>query len=241
MLQKTRGIVITTTDYAEASVIAKIYTEAFGLQSFMLNGVRKQKSRFNKNLLHPLSTVELVAYYKPNKTLHRAAELNSSPQLISIPYNTIKTALAIFLAEVLHRSIREEEKNTGLFNFIHHAIELLDTQQEDCSRFHLSFMIQLTRYLGFHPQASYSSSSPYFDLQEGVYQPKPPMHPHYLAPEISAKFHELTRLSFEKSYTLKMNASERKQLLHGLVSYYELHHTQGARLRSYIVLEEVMN
>src|SRR5438874_2265807 len=106
MLQKTRGIVITTTNYAEASVIAKIYTEVFGLQSFILNGVRKNKSRFNNNLLHPLSTVELVAYYKPYKTLHRFSDLNSSPQLSTIPYNTVKTALAIFLAEFLHRSFR---------------------------------------------------------------------------------------------------------------------------------------
>lgn len=240
MLRKTRGIVITTMDYAEASVIAKIYTEEFGLQSFLLNGVRKQKSRFNKNLLHPLSTVELIGYYKPHKTLHRISELSASPQLSSIPYQTVKTALAIFLAEVLHRSIREEEKNTELFNFIHHSIELLDVKEEDCSRFHLCFMIQLTRYLGFHPKASYSSTSPYFDLQEGVYQHQPPMHPHYLEAHISEKFHELTKLSFEESHSLKINAAERKQLLHGLVAYYELHHTQGIRLRSYTVLEEVM-
>ncbi len=241
MLRKTRGIVITTTDYAEASVIAKIYTEEFGLQSFLLNGVRKQKSRFNKNLLHPLSTVELIGYYKPHKTLHRVSELCASPQLSSIPYQTVKTALAIFLAEVLHRSIKEEEKNTELFNFIHHSIELLDISHDDCSRFHLFFMIQLTRYLGFHPNATYSPTSSYFDLQEGVYQSQPPMHPYYLEPEISKKFHQLTELSFEDSHLLKVNAVERKQLLHGLITYYELHHTQGTRLRAYTVLEEIMS
>ncbi len=240
MLQKTRGIVITTTDYSEASVIAKIYTEEFGLQSFMLNGVRKSKSRFNNNLLQALSTVELVAYYKPHKTLHRVSELNSSPQLSSIPYDTVKTALAIFLAEVLHRSIREEETNKELFNFLHHSIELLDVQVEDCSRFHLCFMIQLSRYLGFHPQGNYSVTTSYFDLQEGVYQQQPPMHPHYLEPHMSEIFYQVTRISFEELHTLAITSNERKQLLHGLVTYYELHHTQGVRLKSYSVLEEVM-
>ena len=240
MLQKTRGIVITTTDYAEASVIAKIYTEEFGLQSFMLNGVRKSKSRFNNNLLQALSTVELVAYYRPHKTLHRVSELNSSPQLSSIPYDTVKTALAIFLAEVLHRSIREEETNKELFNFLHHSIELLDVQAEDCSRFHLCFMIQLARYLGFHPQGNYSITTSYFDLQEGMYQQQPPMHPHYLDSNLSEKLHQLSRIGFEELHTLKINSTERKQLLHALIEYYELHHTQGVRLKSYSVLEEVM-
>jgi len=240
MLQKTRGIVLSTVNYAEASVIAKIYTEEFGLQSFLLNGVRKNKSRFNANLLQALSTIELVAYYKPGKTLHRVSELSASPQLSSIPYHTIKTALAIFIAEVLHRSIHEEETNKELFNFLHHAIELLDVQQDDCSRFHLSFMIQLSRYLGFHPQGNYSQSFPYFDLQEGVYQSQPCLHPHYIEPPLSEKFYELTCINFEQLHTMHVTTLQRKALLHSLVTYFELHHTQGIRLRSHIVLEEVM-
>ncbi len=240
MLQKTRGIVISTTAYAEASVIAKIYTEQFGLQSFMLNGVRKSKSRFNNNLLHPLSTIELIAYYKPHKTLHRVSELNSSPQLGSIPYDTVKTSMAIFLAELLHRAIREEEKNEELFNFIHHSIQFLDIQRQDCSRFHLCFMIQLTRYLGFYPQATFTYEYPYFNLLEGLYQEQVPLHPNYFEPPLSEKFHMLSQISFEELNTLSINASERKQLLHGIISYYELHHTNGVRLKSYTVLEEVM-
>ena len=240
MLQKTRGIVISTTNYSEASVIAKIYTEEFGLQSFLLNGVRKSKSRFNNNLLHSLSTVELVAYYKPGKTLHRISELSASPQLSSIPYDTVKIALVIFLAEVLLRSIREEETNKELFNFLHHSIELLDLQQQDCSRFHLCFMIQLARYLGFHPQGNYSAVSGYFDLQEGSYQNSSPLHPHFLEPALSEKFHQLTRINFEELHTIKINMIERKQLLHALITYYELHHTHGIKLKSYSVLEEVM-
>ena len=240
MLQKTRGIVFFTTNYSEASVIAKIYTEEFGLQSFLLNGVRKQKSRFNKNLLQHLSTVELVAYYHPNKTLHRVNELSASPQLSTIPYDIVKSALAIFIAEVLHRSIQEEEPNLELFNFLHHSIELLDNSNKDCSKFHLSLMMQLSRYLGFYPRDGYNSEAIFFDLQEGIYIAQHPSHPNYLNASLSKKFYEFTQLRFDTLQNISITADERKQLLHALILFYELHHTQGVRLRSYLVLEEVM-
>ena len=100
MLQKTRGIVLHTLNYSEASVIAHIYTEDFGMQSFLLNGVRKSKAKFNANLLQSLSCVEVVAYHKPGKSLHRVNELSAAPAFHSIPYDTVKTTIALTLRPI---------------------------------------------------------------------------------------------------------------------------------------------
>jgi DNA repair protein RecO (recombination protein O) len=180
MLQKTRAIVLDITPYAEASIIVKAYTETMGLQSFLVNGVRKPKARFANNLFQPLTIIEIVAYFKKQGGLHRVSDVSASPPLVHIPYDTIKTTVALFLAEILYRSIKEEEANPDLFGFIDHSIQILDLHPETTSRFHLIFCLQLTRYLGFYPSGRFSNHTRCFDLKEGVFREGKPMHPYYI-------------------------------------------------------------
>lgn len=239
MLEKTKGIVVNTTNYAEASIIAKIYTEKFGMQSFLMNGVRQAKPRFNKNLLQPLTTIELIAYYKPHLSLHRVKELNASPVLASIPFNTVKTAIAIFLAEVLSRSIKEEEPNNDLFHFLLNTILMFDIEERDSNNFHLWFMIQLTRYLGFYPGNKYTTDD-YLDLEEGRYSSDQPLPIHFLERTLTEKFFRISQTTIEDLNSIIISSAERKKILHALITYYELHQTQGVHLKSYKVLEEIM-
>jgi DNA repair protein RecO (recombination protein O) len=241
MVQKTRGIVLHVISYSEASVIAHIYTENFGMQSFLLNGVRKSKARFNANLLQPLTCVEVVAYIKPLSSLHRVSELAAAPSFDSIPYDTFKTTIALFLAEVMYRSIREEEKNSALFDFIHNSILYLDQQQEHFHLFHLIFMIKLSRFLGFYPQNHAEISAPVFDMREGVFTNQLPAHADVLDAATGKNLSRLLDVSLNSLPEFTLNAEERKNLLRSLVYYYELHQTQGFHLQSISVLEEVMN
>jgi DNA repair protein RecO (recombination protein O) len=240
MLHKTRAVVLDVTPYAEASIIVKAYTETHGLQSFLVNGVRKQKARFANNLFQPLTLIEVIAYFKKAGGLHRVSEVAASPPLVHIPYDTIKTTMALFLAEVLYRSVKEEEANPDLFGFIDHAIQILDLHAETTSRFHLCFCLQLSRYLGFYPSGRYSTFSPWFDLKEGVFRESRPMHPYYLEQGPSQRFDELLQLSLENIHEIKMSADERRKLLQGIITYFELHHTQGFSIRSHEVLMELM-
>jgi DNA repair protein RecO (recombination protein O) len=240
MIEKSRGIVLHVIDYSEASIIAKVYTETKGLQSFLVNGVRKEKARYAHNLFQPLSLIEVVAYFKKPGGLHRISDVSASPQLHHLPYDTAKTTMAIFLAEILYRSIKEEETNPELFKFIDHAVQILDLQTETTNLFHLNFMLQLSRYLGFYPSGRYSKETPFFDLQEGTFQETKPMHPYYLNSVLSEKFDMLLAYSLEDSGNIRFSSVERKQLLDALVGYYELHHTQGMRIRSHEILAEVL-
>ena len=241
MLQKARGIVLHTLNYAEASVIAHIYTDAFGMQSFLLNGVRKSKARFNANLLQPLTCVEVVAFFKPGKSLHRVSELYASPPLSAIPYDTVKTTIALFLAEVLYRSIREEEKNEALFDFIHNSVLYLDQQQEETRLFHLLFMVKLSRFLGFYPKSDASGNTILFNLREGVFTDQLPQHTDIMDADSGNHLSLLLNSSLDTLHKVKLLSSERKRLLKHLVTYYELHQTHGFQLRSLQVLEEVLS
>lgn len=241
MLQKSRGIVLQSMAYAEASLIVKVFTEGYGLQSFLINGVRKPKARYAANLFQPLSLLEVVAYYKKPGGLHRVSDVSASPQLQNIPYDTVKTTMAIFLGEILYRSIKEEEANSELFSFIDHAVQMLDIHTETVSRFHLCFMLQLSKYLGFYPSGKYENFTPYFDLKEGTFQETKPMHPHYLDKHLSELFYQLAQISLEDVSEIKLNAIERKVLLESIIAYYELHHTGGSRIRSYEILNEILS
>lgn len=241
MLHKTRAIVLDVTPYAEASIIVKAYTETHGLQSFLVNGVRKQKARFANNLFQPLSLIETVAYFKKAGGLHRVSDVSPSPPLVSIPYDTVKTTLAMFMAEVIYRSVREEEANPDLFGFIDHSVQMLDVHAETGACFHLVFCMQLSRYLGFYPGGRYSNSTPFFDLKEGVFRESAPMHPFYMDASSAAIFDQVLEASLGEVQRLKIPATLRREILRAVITYFELHHTQGYSIRSHEVLAELMH
>jgi len=241
MLQKTRAVVLHCTEYAEASLIVKAYTAENGMQSFLVNGVRKSKARYAANLFQPLSIIEVVAYIKKPGGLHRVSDVSASPALSNIPYDIVKTTMAIFLGEVLYRSIKEEEINPELFTFIDHAVQILDVHHETVSRFHLCFMLQLSRFLGFFPSGKYDAVTPWFDLKEGTFQEHRPNHPYFLDPILSERFYALLSISLEDVSEIKLTAQQRKSILEALIGYYELHHTQGSRIKSHEILNEVLS
>ncbi|MCK7537534.1 MAG: DNA repair protein RecO C-terminal domain-containing protein [Marinilabiliales bacterium] len=103
----------------------------------------------------------------------------------AIPYDLRKSSVALFIAEILYKTIREQEANYELFEYLFHTIQMLDLKPDGISNFHLYFLIQLTKYLGFYPANSYSEINPYFDLQNGSFVAIKPMHNLYLNPELS--------------------------------------------------------
>src|SRR2546430_2069454 len=111
MLHKTRGIVFHVTDYSESSVVAKIYTELFGLQPYLINSVRKKKSSVKPSALQPLALIDLVVYHKERSGLKRVADAKNNPVLKSIPFDVRKSSVVLFLNEVLYKSVKEEEAN----------------------------------------------------------------------------------------------------------------------------------
>ena len=122
MLHKTRGIVFKTTDYSESSVVVQIFTEKFGLQSYIINGAKKPKAKISRNMLQPLHLVDMVVYHKSNGNVQRIAELKNSPTLQTIPYDVIKSCIVMFLNEVLYKAVKQQTPDETIFDFIFNAI-----------------------------------------------------------------------------------------------------------------------
>ncbi len=240
MLHKTRGIVLKTTDYSESSVVVQIFTERFGLQAYLINGVKKPRAKISRNMLQPLHLLDMVVYHKLNGNIQRVAELKNSPILTTVPYNIVKSSLVIFLNEVLYKAIKQESADENLFNFIFYSIEWLDHQEQGLANFHLLFLVQLSRYLGFHPERSEAGTAAYFDLKDGLFVSSKPEHNLFLAPPYTQYFNLLIGRNYEELPEIRLPNEIRRYLLDRLLEYYALHIDSFGQVNSHEVLEEVL-
>ncbi len=160
MLHKTRGIVFHTTEYSETSVVVKMYTELFGFQSYHREQCPKKKCQ-DSLLRLPITQLWLKWSFTTKNVsgLQRISEIRPSPTLRTVPFDVLKSSMALFLNEVLYKSIREEEANAQLFDFLFHSIQWLDVHEPANSDFHLLFLLQLSKYLGFFPTDNYSRNT----------------------------------------------------------------------------------
>ena len=240
MLHKTRGIVFKTTDYSESSIVVQIFTEKFGLQSYIINGAKKPKAKISRNMLQPLHLVDMVVYHKSNGSVQRIAELKNSPVLQSIPYDVIKSCIAMFLNEVLYKSVKQQTPDGTIFDFLFNSIELLDHKTAGLANFHLLFLIQLTRYLGFYPHGGLAAEANYFDMKNGVFSNYKPDSVTYLSPPHTKNFYTLLKSGFGMLDEVKLNNDERRYLINKLLEYYAMHIEGFGNIRSHEVLEEVL-
>ncbi len=157
MVHKTSGIVFKFFKYRETSVIAKVFTARFGLQTYIINSVRSgKKGKGKMALLQPLTLLDLVVYHKEGAEIQRLSEMRCSQPYKSIPYEVQKSAIALFIAEVLYKCIREEGESERLYLFLEQSMLVLDELDEGYQNFHLQFLLKLSRFLGYGMDASIS-------------------------------------------------------------------------------------
>ncbi len=149
MLHKTKGIVLKHFKYRDTSIVVKILTEVLGVQTYVVNGVRSKNAKSKIALYQPLTLLDLVVYYKANAEMNRISEVKCYQPYESIPYDISKSAIGVFLAEVLYKAIREEGEHYELFEFIQNSLIILDHMDNHFENFHIQFMLKLTKYLGF--------------------------------------------------------------------------------------------
>ncbi len=241
MLHKTRGIVLNHIKYSETSIIATIYTEVFGRQSYIINGVRGKKSKIKANIFQPLFLLEMEVYYKEKRDLQRAKEIQNAFIFSTVPYDLKKSTLAIFLSEILYKTIQEQEPNKELFEYLFHSIQMLDLKENNIGNFHIYFLIHLSKYLGFFPDNNYSETRCYFDLKAGSFVQIKPFHFLFMEKEESALFSKMLTFSDNQHEKLQVKYKQRIALLEKILEYFSLHQEGVANLKSLEVLKEVFH
>ncbi|WP_224484161.1 DNA repair protein RecO [Robertkochia aurantiaca] len=238
MIVKSRAIVISALKYGDSSLIVKLFTEQSGMRSYMLKGVRaSRKAKLRSGYFQPLTLLDIVARHKDKGTLEALTEARLLAHFQSIPFQPAKTAVAMFIAEILSQSLREEESNIPLFNFLSEAVIWLDSHDK-IANFHLSFLLQLTRFLGFYPHDQ-NPHLPFFDLVEGDFTDS--AENTVIPEDLIGVFRAFLGTDFEGSSQIYMTKTERRELLNLVVMYFKLHLQGFQNPRSLLVLNEVFN
>ena len=220
MLHKTKGVVFRYTRYGETSIIVNIFTELFGLQSYIVNGVRSRSPKSKIALYQPLMLLDLVVYHKENAGIMRIKEVKCLHPYQSLFGDVNKSAIAMFINEVMNKAVKEESHAKELCDFLISSLIRLD-QESRVENFHLTFLIQLSRYLGFGPRT----------IDE------------VLGGRMVSAEEEIILQKLLESDILNptMSYESRKELLEALLRFYSQHIESFGEMKSVQVLHDVLS
>lgn len=240
MLYNTRGIVFQKFKYAESALIVKIYTEESGMLSFMIRGIKSKKSTTKIAYFQPLTILDLVVNHRDGKELHTIKEIKVLHVYQDLMTNPVKQSILFFLHEMLLKTLREETPNKQLFDWLFHTLTWLDLTDKNVLNFHLVFLFQLSRFLGFYPKFSTPGEMNFFDLQEGLFQRSQPTHANFISGEIVKLMAAIGKSTFEDSHQIKLGNINRRKMVDILVQYYQVHVPNIHQINSLDVLQGIM-
>jgi DNA repair protein RecO (recombination protein O) len=234
MRQVIKGFYLGHTNFSDTSVILRLFTENYGKRSFLVKGAKSKKG--TSSLLQPLNQIELTCNFQLEKDLQVGNTLQLVKPLNSISVDVRKATVAIFLTEILNKSIHSGTDESSLYEYLDHSFDLFDHANFD-PNFHLLFLSELSKYLGFYPKLIGQPQEIYFNIREGVFDATSTQLYH-LDVETSNAFKQLLLHNFTSIDKLLFNSSQRKNLLKALVLFYEVH-LENVSIQSLEVLETV--
>ncbi|WP_142684242.1 DNA repair protein RecO [Chitinophaga polysaccharea] len=244
MLHKTRGIVLRTVKYGDTSLIVSIFTELFGVQSYMVNGARSSKPKAAKgNLLQPGNILDLVVYHNDIKNLQRISEYKLGFLYHSIHLNVVKNTVALYMIELLQKCLKQPEQQTDLYFFTENMLQLLDVSGlQVVANLPLYFTLKMGEHLGFRLNGRFSEYTPYLDLQEGTFSDLPPHHSNHLdtySSELTDQLFQCTAV--EHLAAITMNKERRRKLLYAYLEFFRLHLPDFTEMHSPPILHEILD
>lgn len=235
MLKKTKAVVLNTFRYQEKSLIVKCFTKDYGLKTyFVKNAFSKRNKSFNSAYFQPLNQLHIEAFHKDKGTMEHLREIKLSYAYRSIPFDYHKNSIGFFLAEILSNCIKAEQSDYTLYHFIETALVWLDEHDFNAD-FHLWFLLNLSKYLGFFPDIS-NETAVFFNPTEGCYTDINTSDC-YTKYETQL-FRKLCAVSIQNSEP-KFTNEERRVVLKLLLTYYSFHSVGFKQVKSLKILPEL--
>ena len=235
-----RGVVLNTIKYGDKGLVVQMLTSSHGRQSFMVQGLgsRGGRSGTRAALFQPLFALEFEGLESSKMQMHRFAEVHAGIVLRSIPFDVKKSSIALFMAEVLHRLVKESEANEMLFDFVWGSIEALDVADEGVANFHLWFLSNLCRFLGFSPGNEYMADG-WFDMAEGLYVGVEPPKRLAMSPQNAQILRDMLECDVRYLGEGGLYRAQRGDFLDALLAYYAYHLDTINSVQSIKILQEV--
>lgn len=242
MVQSTKGIVLRTIKYGETSVIANIFTQVFGIQSYIVNGVRTQSKTSKAHFFQPSSILDMQVYHNDLKNLQRIKELKWTHLYKNVLSDVLKNSVALYMVELLYKCLKQPEPNSELFDFCEDAFLELDTcSAEVAANYPIFFAIQLTYFLGFGLQDNYSEHRNIFNPMEGNFSDKDLPSDYTVSADISKHLSELLKAIHPSDLSeIRLNKNIRRAILSVMENYYGLHVPEFGTMKTLPILHELL-
>jgi DNA repair protein RecO (recombination protein O) len=244
MTHKTKGIVLRSVKYGETSLVVTMFTELFGVQTYMVNNVRTSKQATSKAAyFQPVSILELEVYHNEQKSIQRIKEFKWAHLYQNILSNVIKNSIASYMVELLQKCLKQPETNADLFYFCEDALLQLDTAPKPVTaNFALYFALHLAHFLGFRINDDYTEEQTILDLAEGNFVAERPIHLNFLEGEFAQITSQLLKVMQPNELEhFKLNQDTRRKLLLHYEDYYALHIQDFGRMKTLVTLYGVLS
>ena len=237
-MSNSRALVIKSIKQGETSLIVSCYLEEIGYRSFLVKGLYgSKKSRFSKAHFFPLNLINIHYSFNEKKNLGFIKEVKSEVLFNTIHSDVQKSSVIVFLSEILNNVFREElEVNQDLFDFLLNSLIWYDNVIE-CNNYHIKFLIELSKYIGFHPNIS-NENDLYFCLESGSTTNTKPLGGNICGEDLKL-FKSLLGMKFEDLNKMNISKESRKRILNKIIDYYSLHLQMFKTPKSINVFAEV--
>jgi len=247
MTHKTKGIVLRTVKYGETSLVVTVMTELFGIQTYMVNGVRSSKKGSTKAAMYqPTALLNLDVYHNEQKSMQRIREADWAFLYDQVLSDVVKNSIALYMVELLYKTLKQPEANADLFYFAEDCLHILDAAPPAISaNMPLFFTLQLSHFFGLRISNIVGPGNDleeiYLDLWEGLFTTEQPTHPHFMSGENVRLTSELLKINHPSDLgQLTMNKSKRRELLLLYLQYYALHIQDFGQMKTLLVMNEVL-
>lgn len=239
MLSTTNAIVLSKLKYRDNDLIVKCYTQEHGIISFLARGVLKSK-KYSAKAAHfqLLSQIQVVFNYTKTRSLYTLKEVKTNHIYASLHSHILKSAVVMFLSEILAITLQEEEKNEPLYSYLETTLLWFDADKA-YANFHLLFLLKLTKYLGFYPDVT-NINDTHFNLEDGSFQMKD-QGKYSISGENLILLKELLGIKFDALHTIRISAQKRQSFLNMILLYFELHLGSFNPPKSLQVFNQVFN
>ena len=239
MLVKTEAIVLHSFKYGESRLIVDMFTREVGRLSFIVPLPKTPKSRIKKQYFQPMTLLEIECDVRQRVQLQKLKDVRLLSAYTSVPFSPEKLALSLFTAEFLYHALRSEQCNEPLFAYVCDAMRWLDAVETGFANFHLTFLMRLSRFLGFYPNLADYVDGCVFDLRAATFSLQVPTHRDFLQPDDAQRIHTLMRMDFPTMRLYRLSRHDRNRIVDVLLYYYRLHIPQFPELKSLSVLQEL--
>jgi DNA repair protein RecO (recombination protein O) len=245
MTHKTKGIVLKTVKYGETSIITTVYTELFGVQSYIVKGVRKSSKKSSGKAIYfqPAAILDMVVYHNEFKNLNFIKEYEWGYLYNYVLFDVVKNTVAMYVVEMLQHSLKQPEANPELFYMVEDTLKQLDKGSATLTtNLPLYFSLHLSGELGFRIQGEYNGETPYLDLQEGQFITGKPTHTYFLERELAEATSQLLSINFYNDLeNIRFNRSVRSQLIKAYQNYIAIHVTDFGEIKTLPILQEIFS